>query len=181
MLVAFVIILVLLVTTVLIHLEGLWYIRRKMDRFLGSPRIALTAVVLLSLGLHVVEIALYAMAYIVADRFFHIGQFSDEAHLDIMAYFYYSAVTFTAVGYGDILPSGDIRLLAVAEPLNGLTLISWSGAYTFLAMQRFWDNRTETIAVARQKKVRRPAKQHVEAGTAIDGASKTVRTDRSVV
>lgn len=43
-----------------------------------------------------------------------------------------------AVGYGDVVPSGELRLLAGVEALNGLLLIGWSASYTFIAMERFW-------------------------------------------
>ena len=43
-----------------------------------------------------------------------------------------------SLGYGDVVPSGDLRLLAGMEALNGLLLIGWSASYTFIAMERFW-------------------------------------------
>lgn len=141
MLIAVLIILVLCVVTVMIHMEGLWYMRRNLRWVVDNPRLGLVTVVLLLLALHVIEISFYAVGYIAADLWFDIGNFADEKGFDTLSYFYYSAVTFTAVGYGDILPTGVIRLIAAAEALNGLTLISWSGAFTFIAMQRFWSDR----------------------------------------
>lgn len=142
-------ILVLTTMTILIHLEGLWVLRRLPTFFENHPRMGVLAVVMICLMLHVIEIGLYAGGFSVTDKFFAVGQFNDEKNLDAMAYFYYAAITFTAVGYGDILPTGDIRLLAVAELLNGLLLIGWSGAYTFIAMQKLWSERAEA---ARRKK-----------------------------
>lgn len=134
-------ILVLAAATIIIHLEGLW-VTRALPRFFGEmPRVGVLAVVMTCLFLHVVEISLYCGGFVIADKFFAVGQFNDEKNLDLLAYFYYSAITYTAVGYGDILPTGDIRLLAVAESLNGLLLIGWSGAFTFMAMQRLWSDR----------------------------------------
>ena len=91
------------------------------------------------------------------DKVFHAGQFNDESKLDVLAYFYYSAITYTAVGYGDILPTGAIRLLAVAESLNGLLLIGWSGAFTFIAMEKLWSDRAMEKREAREaaRKARR--------------------------
>ena len=143
-------ILILAAVTILIHLEGLWLLRNIPRFFQDSPRIGVLSVVMTCLMLHVMEIALYATGFLTADRWFAVGQFNDESHLDVMAYFYYSAITYTAVGYGDILPSGDIRLLAVAESLNGLLLIGWSGAYTFIAMQKLWSDRALANREARQ-------------------------------
>lgn len=143
-------ILILAAATIMIHLEGLWVIRALPRFFDDLPRLGVLAVVMTCMLLHVVEISLYCGGFVIADRFFGVGQFNDERHLDLLAYFYYSAITYTAVGYGDILPTGDIRLLAVAESLNGLLLIGWSGAFTFIAMQRLWSDRVVEQRVARK-------------------------------
>ena len=150
MFVTWVLILALASLTILIHLEGLW-LQRLLPRHLADyPRVGVLAVVMTCLLLHVVEISLYAGGFMVGDKLFGVGQFTDEPHLDAMAYFYYSAITFTAVGYGDILPTGDIRLLAVAESLNGLLLIGWSGAYNFIAMQKLWSDRADELREVRK-------------------------------
>ncbi|MBI2719413.1 MAG: two pore domain potassium channel family protein [Rhizobiales bacterium] len=151
-LIATLIVLVMCVVTVMIHMEGLWYMRRYMRWFVDRPRVGLVLIVMLLLSLHVVEIAFYALGYMAADLVFHVGQFADEKNLDTFAYFYYSAVTFTAVGYGDILPVGETRLIAAGEALNGLTLISWSGAFTFIAMQKVWSDRISEIREEQQLK-----------------------------
>jgi len=52
---------------------------------------------------------------------------------------YFSAETYTSLGFGDITPVGPIRLLAGIEALNGLLLIGWSASFTYIAMERFWD------------------------------------------
>jgi hypothetical protein len=52
---------------------------------------------------------------------------------------YFSAETYTSLGFGDIVPSGPLRLLAGVETLNGLLLIGWSASFTYLSMERFWD------------------------------------------
>jgi hypothetical protein len=51
---------------------------------------------------------------------------------------YFSAETYTSVGYGDVVPVGHVRLLAGIEALNGLVLIGWTASYTYIAMERFW-------------------------------------------
>ncbi len=152
MLLTFLLIIVLTLATIFIHLEGLWFVRRIPARLRERPRLALTAVVVLALCLHVVEIAAYGVVYLLADRYLAIGQFSGDKNFDAIQYFYFSAETFTALGYGDVTPSGFLRLIAVAEPLNGLLLISWSGAYTFIAMQRLWSDRSVMRRAARAGK-----------------------------
>ena len=158
MIITWLLILFLAATTIMIHLEGLWILRALPRYFEDSPRLGVLSVVMICLILHVLEISLYAMGFLTGDRWFAIGQFNDEKSLDVMAYFYYSAITYTAVGYGDILPNGDIRLLAVAESLNGLLLIGWSGAYTFIAMQRLWSDR-----VTERREARHASRQLIRA------------------
>jgi hypothetical protein len=49
-----------------------------------------------------------------------------------------SAMTYTTVGFGDVVPVGAIRFVAGLEALTGLVMITWSASYTFLEMQRDW-------------------------------------------
>ncbi len=51
---------------------------------------------------------------------------------------YFLFVTYTTVGYGDLVPVGPIRFIAATEALNGWVLLGWSASFTFLEMQRFW-------------------------------------------
>ena len=53
---------------------------------------------------------------------------------------YFSLETYSSLGYGDIVPSGTLRMMAGAEALNGLLLIGWSASYAHIAMERFWQN-----------------------------------------
>ncbi len=131
----------LIFVTVIIHMEGLWLIREWTERISVGQRMKLSVVVLQTLVLHVIEIGLYGVALLLADRYLSVGHLQSTHHIGLLDYFYFSAETFTAVGYGDIIVSGDLRLIASIEPLNGLMLISWSGAFTFLAMQRYWSGR----------------------------------------
>jgi hypothetical protein len=150
MLLAFVIITGLTVLSVIIHLEGLFFVRRLTRLFRRRPRLGLSIIVLLSIELHVVEIGLFALVYFVSEQFLGLGKVIGDKVPSFLEYYYFSAETFTALGYGDVTTSGDLRLIAVSEPLVGLTLISWSGAYTFLAMQRFWGERAQQRKAIRE-------------------------------
>ena len=56
-----------------------------------------------------------------------------------MDYVYFSAACYTSLGLGDMYPSGMLRMLTGAEALVGLLMIAWSGSFTYLAMEKFWD------------------------------------------
>jgi hypothetical protein len=51
---------------------------------------------------------------------------------------YFSFVTFTTLGYGDITLSESWRLLSGIEALNGILLVGWTTAMIFTVVQRIW-------------------------------------------
>ena len=51
---------------------------------------------------------------------------------------YLSFTTYTSLGYGDIIPLGDIRILAAVEVLVGLLTIAWSASFMFMEMTELW-------------------------------------------
>ncbi|MCK5190281.1 MAG: two pore domain potassium channel family protein, partial [Methylococcales bacterium] len=87
---------------------------------------------------HIIEIAIYAGAYILSIELFELGNLKGMAENDSMEYLYFSSVIYTSLGIGDIHPTGHIRFLTGIEALNGLLLIAWSAAFAFLAMRRLW-------------------------------------------
>jgi hypothetical protein len=97
--------------------------------------------VLLAMGAafcsHLAHIALFAGAY----WFLHgtsLGSLRGQFH-DLAANFlYFSAETYTSLGFGDVYPVGDIRLVAGIEALTGLLMISWTASFTYLEMSRTW-------------------------------------------
>jgi len=50
-------------------------------------------------------------------------------------YFYFAAETYSTLGYGDVVPTAQLRLIASIEPLNGLMLLAWSGSFLFILIQ----------------------------------------------
>ena len=80
---------------------------------------------------HLAEILLYAGGFWLGERILQIGSFGGMRPESFLDYFYYSSVTFTSLGLGDIFPGGHLRFLTGVEALNGLMLIAWTGSYTF--------------------------------------------------
>jgi hypothetical protein len=87
---------------------------------------------------HVAEIWLFAAAYYVLVGFEHFGALYGTELVALPDFVYFSAMVYTTVGFGDILPSGPIRFMAGSEALLGLVMITWSASFTFLEMQRDW-------------------------------------------
>ena len=116
----------LVVSTTAIHYEVLRGLSAGLPRLRIPSRGKLLVVIFATFLAHAVEILLYAVAV------YLLGHFSFNVSL------YFSAETYTSLGYGDVVPTGDLRLVAGVEALNGLLLIGWSASYTFIAMERFW-------------------------------------------
>jgi len=53
---------------------------------------------------------------------------------------YFSLVTFTTLGYGEITIGSDSRLLAGLEAINGIILIGWSTAFMFAIFLKVIDH-----------------------------------------
>jgi hypothetical protein len=87
---------------------------------------------------HIAEIWLFAGAYALLIGVWEVGALGGIAAPGLADYVYFSAICYTTVGFGDVVPLGAIRFLTGIEALTGLVMITWSASYTFLEMQRDW-------------------------------------------
>ena len=131
--------LLLIVVTVTIHASGttLWmrFLIRRYSAHDGmwQPRdrwqvFVFTAVVLLTL--HFFEIFLWALTYLSLPM---ITELQTVEHA-----LYFSLITFTTLGYGDITLGPDSRILSGIEAMTGILLFGWSTAFFFGVFQRSW-------------------------------------------
>jgi voltage-gated potassium channel Kch len=133
---------VLLVLTTAIHYEVLRALTVSLPAIAVPARAKLVVVIFGTFFAHAAEIALYALAIYALVRYLGLGTLGESGRFSLSAALYFSAETYTSLGHGDVIPSGDLRLLAGAEALNGLLLIGWSASYAYLAMERFWTDST---------------------------------------
>ena len=57
---------------------------------------------------------------------------------DLQTAFYFSMVTFTTVGYGDVVLTGNWRTLASIQAANGVIVFGWTTALIFVFIQRVY-------------------------------------------
>ena len=128
---------------VVIHYEGvLWLARRYATREPKRDRRAMLKIIFALLGLHIVEIWCYGLAYWVLARMPDTGFVHGEHGMDrVFDAIYFSAATYSTVGFGDLSPVGALRLLAGLEAVTGLLLITWSASFTYFEMSRLWSRR----------------------------------------
>lgn len=127
------------VGSVLIHSEGLQLLTVAARRDLLSARVRLAGLVVGLLILHITEIWLFAAGYFFLLKNPDFGLIVGTEPLLFTDYVYFSAVVYTTLGFGDMIPSGHIRFLTGMEALLGLALITWSASFLFLEMRRYWD------------------------------------------
>lgn len=68
--------------------------------------------------LHAVEIGAYAVLYLL------LGELPD-----VESALYFSASTFTTLGYGDVVIAPGVRLVAAMEGIAGFLMLGWSTAF----------------------------------------------------
>ncbi|MBR0566981.1 two pore domain potassium channel family protein [Azoarcus sp. L1K30] len=127
----------MLCISTLIHFEVLTGLTRVLPTMRLSSRFKLLVVLGGVFFAHVIEIALYSLALLILVRL-GIGSMTNADPLGFQTALYFSAETYTSLGYGDLVPTGSVRLLASSETLTGLLLIGWSASYIYIAMERFW-------------------------------------------
>ena len=128
---------IIVATCVLLHYEALRFLGRTLGAHVHK-RIGVLLVMIGLLTAHFLEIWVFAIAYMFVQHKMGFGHIKGMTNGGIFDYFYFSAISYTTVGFGDLIPVGAIRMLSAAEGLAGLALITWSASFTFMAMRRFW-------------------------------------------
>lgn len=57
---------------------------------------------------------------------------------DLETAFYFSMVTYTTLGYGDVVLTGQWRTLATIQAANGVIIFGWTTALIFVFIQRVY-------------------------------------------
>lgn len=127
---------------VMLHYEVLSQLSKRLGRLdqrSGQRRRRVLFGIFGVLTVHVVEIWIFGLAFfllqVISPAF---GEIRGIAAGSMVDHVYFSAVTFTTVGFGDVIPAGPVRFLAGTEALCGFVLITWSASFTYLEMNRFW-------------------------------------------
>ncbi len=133
------IILSLLIITATIFVHGFgtaWGLNYLLDKhqsadqsygFIKSMKILSSTAVFLMI-LHYIEIAIWAFVYLL------IPELDKLSHWEEAIYF--STVTYTTLGYGDITLPPVWRIMSGFEAMNGILLFGWSTALFFAVMQK---------------------------------------------
>ncbi len=90
--------------------------RRRLSLLL----VVMTPTISVFMAAHTVEVIVWAIAYSL------VGAAPEGADL-----IYFAGVTFTTLGYGDVVPVAEWKHLAPITAMNGVLLFGWSTAVIF--------------------------------------------------
>lgn len=128
----------LIAITVVIHAIGTSaWVKHLGKKYAGNSPVSgrsavlvLVNTALIVFALHTLEIVIWAAAYLSLVPVNELTSFEEAV--------YFSFVTFTTLGYGDITLSEGFRLLSGIEALNGIILVGWTTAMIFSVVQHTW-------------------------------------------
>ena len=139
----------LIAAVVLVHYEILTRMSILLSRAALKKRRQLLLSVFGSLIAHLISIWIFAVAYyllIASGNFGHIEIAADPDAPFVNTLFnclYFSIVSYTSLGYGDLVPHDHLGTLAGLEALTGLVLIAWTASFIFMQMERGWHVETD--------------------------------------
>ena len=129
--------LVLLATCVIVQIGGMLLLIHWLARVrdvLESPSVRRRGGFLLCLFvsivlLHLIQITLWAVVF---------WRARELPNLETAVYF--SLVTYTTIGFGDVVLGPGWRVLAGIEGLTGIVLVGWSTAFVFAVVNRMYEH-----------------------------------------
>lgn len=134
---------VLVSLTIIVHYEVLRLTSLILPRLtMVRPRPRIMFVIYAAFLAHTIEVYAYAIGYWLLEQHYGFGgavmQVGSPHRLGFEDLVYFSTITYTSVGFGDVVPLGGLRLISGIEALNGLLMIGWSASFTFISMQELW-------------------------------------------
>lgn len=128
----------LVVGAVFLHYQAIFVLTRHLQRTRRSQHYRIQILFFSLLAIHVVQIWLFGTLA------WWLGSVPGAGHLvgftnpTLLDYIYMSAITYSTLGYGDLVPVGAIRFVYGTEGLVGFALITWSATITFIEIQKHW-------------------------------------------
>jgi len=129
---------IVVAVVVIVHYEFLYFLTVWNPQTHFNARVRFIIRVVGAMVAHTVEVWIFALTYYLVLDIPRWGALKGNFDGSLWDCVYFSFITFTTVGYGDIQPEGAIRHLVGFEALTGLLLVTWTASYLYVAMQQFW-------------------------------------------
>ena len=128
----------------LIHFEALRWLAAFLLSTHGRFRMSLLVCMLGAMVAHVIEIWVFGVGYWYLTESGQFGSLEGGFTHTLADCGYYSFVTYTTLGFGDLIPKGPVRFLTGMEALTGLLLITWTASFMYIQMQQGWKEHSST-------------------------------------
>lgn len=86
---------------------------------------------------HTLVVWIFGAAFFIMDVYFHFGDLKGADENSFMQYVYFSGVSYSSLGFGNIDATGGLQLITVVESILGLTFIGWSVAFTYVVTEKY--------------------------------------------
>jgi hypothetical protein len=139
MLIALLTSVLLVMLAVLVHYQILHRLSLLLPNIKIRPQFHTVIAVLGALVAHVLEVWIFAIGYDFLTAIELTGSLTGSFTGTILDCGYYSFVTYTSLGFGDIIPVGYLRFITGIEALTGLVLIAWTASFVYVQIQRSWE------------------------------------------
>jgi len=140
MLVVLLIACALVAITLVVHVIGLAVLLRPLLKSRAEPptrfwpiSLLLIRVALWLILFHLLEISVWALFY-----------FWERCLPDAESAFYFAGVTYTTIGYGDLVLAKPWRMLGPVEGLTGILMCGLSTGFFFAVVSRIYASRLES-------------------------------------
>lgn len=125
----------LFVAALALHLAMIGFAKRVSPPGEPPQHARLIGGALLVLLSHLTVAALFALGFGLA-AWLGLGGFGKEPAMGWMDYYYFSLITVTTVGLGDIYPTEHLRVITGIASLTGFLLISCTAQYVYQTMSK---------------------------------------------
>jgi hypothetical protein len=133
----------LIIICCLIIYESLRFLWKLLPKLNWIPHLRVLLMVVCTFMPHIVNIWLFGITYYLLHSFglgtLAVTSVTTQFPIDFFGCLYFSAVSYTTLGLGDVTPEGALRMITGVESLTGFMLIGCTVSFAYLVMQNFWE------------------------------------------
>jgi len=130
--------LLLIAATIAIHYEVLRVTSLRLTHLRIPGRMRIIIILTAALASHLLHVLLYAITFLFLEDIGGFGTIDGDRGHNLEDAFYFSITSYTTLGIGDLVPTGELRVISGTEALNGLVMVGWTASMTYLYMEKFW-------------------------------------------